>query len=792
MGSDSYKNKCNPNWINPDIRYEEGPRGFPGPKGDAATIEILRVLTGTAGSDAVIQNLGDSSAAKLILTIPRGEQGPQGLRGPQGPQGPQGDKGDKGDKGDTGPQGPKGDTGDTGPRGPQGVSADLTELNNAVQAAMNYRDEADQKAGQALAASEEARLWATGTLDPEQNYTDTNNAKYYCQIAADHARNALAYANAAEGVRYNEEQMLSPEQKQQARANIGAFGAAYEIPHDLTLRVNDTGNHLGVNYGTGLTTDADYLRIDDEHIYGLIYDQCGAVKSDISSIGEQLTTLHQYKSYLEGYIPDNLDSQVATQNYVDESINSALEGLGEGILGGSVTDMSGFQRKLFARNGLQIIEEHTDAEGNVFDIIELDENSKSKLDTFGEYAQKVNNLEQLKQSPIIVDYFYHEPGDPTIWVQYHTPISSYMMVSLELNKDGLVGGEIYIGYDSINQVVRLYLSDYDNPAINEELPEYKQIIGTYGFDPELDELQIYGTGPIIGVNQRIGSLEESAYSTAEKVQIIEEDLTDVKDNLGVKFTVLNNEALELIPEPDGKSSILRICCGNEIRQNEMGLFVETDDTLRRNPNVPALGVNTDIIATKGDFKPIRTFTIGDETTYRTHDVITYLEGDETATKITKVSIRETDDNSPIKLKHIYVKFYVPANPDVASDYSVACMPYGLIAVDKDGFATGTSGYKLVNHSVTCKTSKVNYSACEAKFTDNFKATFGYSNALTADSDAYVTKRGWVQNPCWLPQKDLWGTLIMENKINSVTLYTWSSGAFFPEGTKVEIFGEEAE
>ena len=48
----------------------------------------------------------------------------------------------------------------------------------------------------------------------------------------------------------------------------------------------------------------------------------------------------------------------------------------------------------------------------------------------------------------------------------------------------------------------------------------------------------------------------------------------------------------------------------------------------------------------GKIVPIRTFIVGDESTYRTHDDVTCLEGDETGTKITKISIRETDDNKP--------------------------------------------------------------------------------------------------------------------------------------------------
>jgi hypothetical protein len=48
---------------------------LPGPAGTTATIEIGEVLTGEAGTAAVVQNVGTDTAAKLNFTIPRGEKG---------------------------------------------------------------------------------------------------------------------------------------------------------------------------------------------------------------------------------------------------------------------------------------------------------------------------------------------------------------------------------------------------------------------------------------------------------------------------------------------------------------------------------------------------------------------------------------------------------------------------------------------------------------------------------------------------------------------------------------------
>lgn len=71
-----------------------GPQGLKGDTGNAATITLGNVSTGTAGSDVSITNTGTSGAAVLNFSIPRG---------------------DKGDTGNTGPQGAVGATGATGP-----------------------------------------------------------------------------------------------------------------------------------------------------------------------------------------------------------------------------------------------------------------------------------------------------------------------------------------------------------------------------------------------------------------------------------------------------------------------------------------------------------------------------------------------------------------------------------------------------------------------------------------------------------------------------------------------------
>jgi hypothetical protein len=102
-----------------------------------AVIEIEDTITGEPGTDALVENLGSNTEARLRFTIPqgatgergeKGDKGDTGETGAQGPQGLQGDKGDKGDTGETGPQGPKGDTGETGAQGPQGPKGDTGEI----------------------------------------------------------------------------------------------------------------------------------------------------------------------------------------------------------------------------------------------------------------------------------------------------------------------------------------------------------------------------------------------------------------------------------------------------------------------------------------------------------------------------------------------------------------------------------------------------------------------------------------------------------------------------------------
>lgn len=69
---------------------DQGPPGPEGPPGDAATIAVGTVTTGAAGSPAIVENSGTSSAAVLDFTIPRGANGADGAPGSKGEPGANG------------------------------------------------------------------------------------------------------------------------------------------------------------------------------------------------------------------------------------------------------------------------------------------------------------------------------------------------------------------------------------------------------------------------------------------------------------------------------------------------------------------------------------------------------------------------------------------------------------------------------------------------------------------------------------------------------------------------------
>ncbi len=92
---------------------DEGPAGKPGPQGARGPAG----KTGAAGPRGV-----PGTAAKQASPGPRGLPGEKGATGATGPPGPEGAKGAAGAKGDQGSTGPQGAAGPQGPPGPSGLT----------------------------------------------------------------------------------------------------------------------------------------------------------------------------------------------------------------------------------------------------------------------------------------------------------------------------------------------------------------------------------------------------------------------------------------------------------------------------------------------------------------------------------------------------------------------------------------------------------------------------------------------------------------------------------------------
>lgn len=113
-------------WLE-SLRGPQGPQGEQGTPGIAASINVGTVTTGSPGTDAIITNVGTTSAAILNFTIPRGDKGDKGDKGETGEQGPQGLKGEQGEQGTQGIQGIQ------GPQGPQGERGEKGETGSGLK-----------------------------------------------------------------------------------------------------------------------------------------------------------------------------------------------------------------------------------------------------------------------------------------------------------------------------------------------------------------------------------------------------------------------------------------------------------------------------------------------------------------------------------------------------------------------------------------------------------------------------------------------------------------------------------
>lgn len=126
---------------------------FDGADGQAATVEVGTVITGSPEENAQVYATGTPQEVRLNFVLPRGKQGPAGQKGDTGPAGPQGPQGIPGEAGSPGPQGPKGekgdkgdkgDTGDSGPIGPSGVYVGSGEMPDGYSVQIDPDGEMDR------------------------------------------------------------------------------------------------------------------------------------------------------------------------------------------------------------------------------------------------------------------------------------------------------------------------------------------------------------------------------------------------------------------------------------------------------------------------------------------------------------------------------------------------------------------------------------------------------------------------------------------------------------------------
>lgn len=126
---------------------------FNGADGQAATVEVGTVITGSPEENAQVYATGTPQEVRLNFVLPRGKQGPAGQKGDTGPAGPQGPQGIPGETGSPGPQGPKGekgdkgdkgDTGDSGPIGPSGVYVGSGEMPDGYSVQIDPDGEMDR------------------------------------------------------------------------------------------------------------------------------------------------------------------------------------------------------------------------------------------------------------------------------------------------------------------------------------------------------------------------------------------------------------------------------------------------------------------------------------------------------------------------------------------------------------------------------------------------------------------------------------------------------------------------
>ena len=166
---------------------------------DASRLTIGTVITGSAGTPAVVTISGAAGAQTLSFTVPKGDQGIQGEIGPQGIQGIQGIQGE------VGPQGIQGET------GPDGASFSLTYLQvstntllvkntaslvDTTSSALTLTLPASPSQGDQVIIADKAYTFATNNVIVERNGSTIQGYDEDLTINIDGALVTLIYSGA--------------------------------------------------------------------------------------------------------------------------------------------------------------------------------------------------------------------------------------------------------------------------------------------------------------------------------------------------------------------------------------------------------------------------------------------------------------------------------------------------------------------------------------------------------------------------------------------------------------------
>lgn len=155
------------------------------------------------------------------------------------------------------------------------------------------------------------------------------------------------------------------------------------------LRIK-TGNEIWGN-GDGLFVNNGYgLRHSDDNSSLQVDTDVIATKESVDNLSQTVDSVNTSLQELGDTVLPKVDTLEQTMpekadiTYVDESIqNAAIAGV----------DLTHYQRKLFGTNGIQIHEEaYDDGNGDIRDLITLDDDAQAKLSDFGPYAANVDIL----------------------------------------------------------------------------------------------------------------------------------------------------------------------------------------------------------------------------------------------------------------------------------------------------------------------------------------------------------------------------------------------------------------